>query len=212
MERAARHIAAVFQAARLTPGGDAGSYRQSFTVPTGVRLGARNSLAVAGVVAPPLALGRDFMPLTVSSDGYESGELVFAGYGISAPDLHYDDYAGLDAKGKIVLALSGEPRPDDPASPFRRPTAYHYSERRHKIINAREHGARAIILVTRSGTTRAALPDCAASASRQGSPRSRSLRWSPTRCCPRQASGSTSWPTSSIGVRRPIRSPCRAPG
>ena len=159
MERAARHIAAVFQAARLTPGGDAGSYRQSFTVPTGVRLGARNSLAVAGVVAPPLALGRDFMPLTVSSDGYESGELVFAGYGISAPDLHYDDYAGLDAKGKIVLALSGEPRPDDPASPFRRPTAYHYSERRHKIINAREHGARAIILVTRSGTTRAALPE-----------------------------------------------------
>jgi aminopeptidase YwaD len=158
-ERAARHIAAVFHAAGLAPGGDPGSYRQAFTVPTGVRLGAPNSLSVAGATAPVLTVGRDFMPLTVSSDGDESGELVFAGYGITAPDLHYDDYARLDAKGKIVLALSGEPRPDDPAGPFRRPTAYHYTERRHKIINAREHGARAIILVPRSGTSGALLPE-----------------------------------------------------
>ena len=55
-ERAARHIAAVFQGAGLAPGGDAGSYLQAFSVPTGVRLGAANSLAV---IAPPLrALGR----------------------------------------------------------------------------------------------------------------------------------------------------------
>ena len=43
-DRAARHIAAVFQGAGLAPGGDSGSYLQAFSVPTGVRLGAANSL------------------------------------------------------------------------------------------------------------------------------------------------------------------------
>jgi hypothetical protein len=74
--------------------------------------------------------------------------VVFAGYGISAPELSYDDYAGIDAAGKVVLLLSGEPRERDPGSPFRRPEAYRYTEVRYKVLNAREHGARAVILVT----------------------------------------------------------------
>ena len=158
-ERAARHIAGVFGGAGLAPAGDAGGYLQSFAVPTGIRLGAPNTLAVAGAAAPALAVARDFMPLSVSSDGSEAGDLVFAGYGITAPDLHYDDYAGLDAKGRIVLALAEEPRGDDPSSPFRRPTAFHYAERRHKVINAREHGARAILLVSHPRAAKDALPD-----------------------------------------------------
>ena len=54
---------------------------------------------------------------------------------------------GSPARDRIVIVLTGDPRADDPASPFRRPEAYHYSQRTHKIINAREHGARAILLV-----------------------------------------------------------------
>jgi len=76
--------------------------------------------------------------------------LVFVGYGITAPDLHYDDYTGIDARSKIVVAMTREPRAEDPAGPFRRPEAYHYTERAHKIINAREHGAAAILLVPRT--------------------------------------------------------------
>lgn len=146
-ERAARHIAAAFQAAGLRPGGDGGTYFQSFPVPTGIRLGARNALAIVAPARRELALGRDFTPLAVSADGVVEGEVVFAGYGITAPDLGWDDYAGLDVKARVVVVLSGEPRRRDPTSPFRRPDAYHYSERAHKIINAREHGAQAIVLL-----------------------------------------------------------------
>ena len=146
-DRAARHIADAFRAAGLEPGGGSGGYLQSFTVPTGVRLGTTNSLAVLTPTARSLVVGSDFMPLAVSADGDETGDLIFAGYGITAPDLQYDDYAGLDVKGKIVLVLTQEPRAQDPSSPFRRPEVYHYSERSHKIINAREHGARGILLV-----------------------------------------------------------------
>ncbi len=158
-DRAARHIATVFQGAGLAPGGDSGTHLQAFPVTTGIRLGPANSFAVLAPPARSLALGRDFMPLAVSSDGGETGDLVFAGYGITAPDLRYDDYAGLDVRGKIVLVLTEEPRTRDPSSPFRRPEAYHYSERSHKIINAREHGARAIVLVAHPRASTDALPE-----------------------------------------------------
>jgi hypothetical protein len=157
-EAAARYIAQAFRAAGLAPGGAAGGYEQVFEVPTGVRLGTPNSLAIVGPGARTLAPGRDFTPLTVSGDGARSSAVVFAGYGITAPDLGYDDYAGIDVRGKIVLLMTGEPRGRDPASPFRKPEAYHYSERRHKLINVREHGAAAVLLVTHPGAASDVLP------------------------------------------------------
>jgi hypothetical protein len=144
-ERAARHVAAEFQRLGLRPGGD-GGWLQTFSVPTGVRLGEGNALALRAPTARSLALGRDFVPLTVSADGRQEGDLVFAGHGISAPELAWDDYAGLDVRGRVVLVLEGEPRRADPASPFRRPDAHHYTERTHKIINARERGAAGVLI------------------------------------------------------------------
>ena len=157
-ERAARHIAAEFQAAGLRPGGDRGTYLQAFSVPTGIRLGRANALELLAPAPRAFILGHDFTPLAVSADGLEEGDLVFAGYGITAPGLGWDDYAGVDVRGKIVLVLGGDPRPADPASPFRRPDLYHYGERSHKVINAREHGARAILLVTHPAAPSEALP------------------------------------------------------
>src|SRR4029453_13571759 len=147
-ERAARHIVDVFRAAGLRPGGDGQSYLQTFTVPTGTRLGAVNTLTLLAPAARSFTLGTDFTPLAVSTDGAGGAEVVLAGPGLPAPDLQYDDYAGLDARDRIVVVITGDPRADDQASPFRRPEAYHYSQRTHKIINAREHGARAILLVS----------------------------------------------------------------
>jgi hypothetical protein len=155
---AARHIAEAFKAAGLRPGGDAGTYRQAFSVPTGIRLGTPNVLAIAGPAARDLVLGQDFAPLTISADGVAEGEVVFVGYGITAPALGHDDYAGLDVKGKIVLVVSGDPGITDPASPFRKPDAYHFSEHTHKVINAREHGAKGILLVTHPAAAGEALP------------------------------------------------------
>ncbi len=157
-DRAARHIARVFAEAGLKPGGDGGTFRQSFTVPTGISLGAANALVVESPASRRLALGRDFLPLAVSADGATAAEVVFVGYGITAPGLGYDDYAGLDVQGKAVLALTGGPRPGDPASPFSQPDAYHYSERSHKVINARQHGAAAILLVSHPADGPATLP------------------------------------------------------
>jgi hypothetical protein len=56
----------------------------------------------------------DFLPLLFSDSGDNTAEMVFAGWGISAPDLGYDDYAGLDVNGKFVLCFRGTPdRSDD---------------------------------------------------------------------------------------------------
>ena len=63
--------------------------------------------------------------------------MVFAGYGISAPDLGYDDYAGLDVKGKIVLVAQDFPREADERSPFRDPRHYRHGEWRTKAIVAK---------------------------------------------------------------------------
>jgi hypothetical protein len=157
-DRAARHIARIFQEAGLKAGSDTGGYLQAFQVPTGIRLGQPNALPLLAPVPRSLVLGQDFTPLAVSADGSETADLVFAGYGITAPDLNYDDYGGLDVRGKIVMALTREPRPKDPMSPFRRPEAYHYSQRNHKIINAREHGARGILFVAHPAVDSDALP------------------------------------------------------
>ncbi|MBI4611126.1 MAG: M20/M25/M40 family metallo-hydrolase [Candidatus Rokubacteria bacterium] len=157
-DRAARHIGRVFQETGLRPGGEAGGFLQAFQVPTGIRLGSANALSILAPSLRSLALGREFTPLAVSTDGSAVGELVFVGYGITAPDLHYDDYANLDVRDKIVLAITREPRSQDPGSPFRRPEAYHYSQRNHKIINAREHGALGIILVAHPAADTEALP------------------------------------------------------
>lgn len=147
-DRAARHVAEVFRQAGLQPGGEDG-YFQWFQVVTGVRLGEPNRLRVRrGETVHEYAAGEAFIPFRFSESGRAEAEVVFAGYGITAPDLNYDDYARLDARGKVVLVLTHEPRERDASSPFRAPEAFHYSELRHKVINAREHGARAIIIVT----------------------------------------------------------------
>jgi hypothetical protein len=150
-DRAARYLAEHFRRIGLRPIGDGGSYFQRFPVLTGVRLGAASALtqSVAGGVggARVFALGSDFLPFAFSDDGDVSGEVVFAGYGITAPAVGYDDYAGLEVGGRIVLVMTGEPREQDPQGPFRPAEHFHYTELRHKVLNAREHGARGIIVV-----------------------------------------------------------------
>lgn len=148
-DRAARLIAGEFRRLGLRPGGDSGGYLQAFGVVRGIRVGEANTLELtAGGVTRSFAPGRDFLPYAFSENGETEGELVFAGHGITAPELHYDDYAGLDVRGKVVLVMTDEPRERDEHGPFRKPEAFHYTELRHKVINAREHGAAGIIVVT----------------------------------------------------------------
>jgi hypothetical protein len=73
--------------------------------------------------------------------------VVFAGFGITAPELGYDDYKGIDAKGRIVLVFDHEPQEDDPHSIFNGTGNTRYATSRVKLLNAQAHGAVALILV-----------------------------------------------------------------
>src|SRR5690606_36160689 len=73
---------------------------------------------------------------------------VFAGYGITAPDLDYDDYATIDAQGKVVIVVRHEPQQADPESRFNGTDDTKHAAFRAKIQNAIEHGAVAILFCT----------------------------------------------------------------
>jgi Peptidase family M28/PA domain len=73
--------------------------------------------------------------------------VVFAGYGITAPELHYDDYQGLDARGKIVLIFDHEPQETDAASIFNGTGNTRYATTRVKVLNAQGHGAVGVLVV-----------------------------------------------------------------
>jgi hypothetical protein len=75
------------------------------------------------------------------------GPVVFAGFGITAPELGYDDYAGLDVKGKVVLIFDHEPQESDPKSIFSGKGNTRYAGTYVKVRTAQEHGARAVLLV-----------------------------------------------------------------
>ena len=103
LEMAARYLAREFGKAGLKPiaGGD---YFQAFRVTTNARLGQKNRIEVIeSGRRHALDPGQDFQPFNFSATGTVSAGLVFAGYGITAREYGYDDYQGLDAKGKFVL-------------------------------------------------------------------------------------------------------------
>lgn len=138
------YIAAEFAKYGLRPGGD-GGYLQNFEVAIGVQIKEPSSLRLA---QQPLPLNRQWIPLGLSTSGKVEGELVFVGYGITAKEYGYDDYAGVDVKNKIVLVLRYEPPPRDAASPFKTYPDYStHSALRTKANNARDHGAAGMILV-----------------------------------------------------------------
>jgi hypothetical protein len=82
---------------------------------------------------------------TFSNETTVSGPVVFAGFGITAPELGYDDYAGIDAKGKVVLIFNHEPQESDAASIFNGKGNSRYANNYSKVMNAQRHGAVAVM-------------------------------------------------------------------
>jgi len=123
--------------------GDDG-YKQRFSYISEIKMGAENSLTVT---FPDRAVryeqGTDFTPLGLSSIGSVDADIVFAGYGIAAPDLNYDDLKGIDVNGKIVLVLRNSPgynKPHD--NPFSK-----YERTARKCNDLKKAGAKGIIFV-----------------------------------------------------------------
>jgi len=140
------YLAAEFARAGLRPGGDNGGFFQPFDVAVGVTVNQPSSLTLDQNAS--LELNKDWIPLGLSKSDNVEGELVFAGYGITAKENGYDDYADVNVKGKIVLILRYEPAPTDDKSPFKTPPEYSvHAALRTKANNARDHGAVGMILV-----------------------------------------------------------------
>jgi hypothetical protein len=148
LDKAAEYIAAQFRAMGLRPV-EADSYFQPFPVTTNARLGTHNRFEYSQRGRKKdLKLQDDFLPFNFSASGTLAGAGVFAGYGITAPEYHYDDYAAIDVKDKFVLVLRHEPQEADEKSVFDGKMFTEHAQFWSKAVNAKQHGARGLILIS----------------------------------------------------------------
>jgi len=147
LERAGAFIAQKFRDFGLQPV-NGSSYYQAFPITLGGKLGSRNSLEVRdrGKTAS-LKIAQDYIPFQFSSARRVAATLVFAGYGITAPEYKYDDYAGLDVKGRLVLILRHEPQEFDEHSVFAGREFTQHASFISKAVNAKMHGAAGVLIV-----------------------------------------------------------------
>ncbi|HLF55480.1 MAG TPA: PA domain-containing protein, partial [Thermoanaerobaculia bacterium] len=127
-----------FREIGLTPAGSSSS-RQELSVEVAVRTGAGTRLEIDGAAAA----AETFVPAVFSTAGPVEAEVVAAGWGITVADKEYDDYAGIDARGKIVLVRRFVP-PGDKFSGT--DDERRWGDLRYKAFNAREHGAVGIVV------------------------------------------------------------------
>jgi hypothetical protein len=154
IEASAEYIADAFGQLGLKPPPGADAFFQKFAVAGRPALGEPQELAVeapGGTVlrAEPRT---EFSPLAIGTNGIVEGiPVVFAGYGITAQDksgkVFYDDYAGVDVKGKAVLIIRREPQQDKDDSPFDGKNTTDFATFRHKATNAFQHGAAAVLMI-----------------------------------------------------------------
>ncbi len=144
-QQCAEWLASMFREWGLTPAGEKGTWFQWFDIPyTLVYPDCSVSLHLKqgkeGNILKNYKYVTEYMPGSTSGNGEVTAEVVYAGYGITAPELGYDDYAGTDVKGKIILI-----EPEAPVSPAAGAEKfnpwYEHSFHQTKLNNAVKHGA-----------------------------------------------------------------------
>lgn len=149
-DASAAWVAGLMEKWGLKPAGDGGTWFQRFPNPyTLVLPDGEVSLHVPQkggkeVIKKHYRYEDEFMPGGTSGTGEVTAEVVYVGYGITAPELGFDEYKGLDVRGKIVLM-----EPEIPVGPDREPDLFAkwrpYSFHQYKLENAVAHGAAAMI-------------------------------------------------------------------
>ena len=142
---AARWAAGQFEKWGLKPLFGGKSFLQDYPSPYSVIEQAELTLKTPGkegAEGKQLSLDpvKDFLPLLFSDSGEAEAELVFAGWGIHAPELGYDDYAGVDARGKFVICFRGVPDPS-------RDGFTEHDQHRTRMKQAAERGARGLFYI-----------------------------------------------------------------
>lgn len=144
---ATNYVALHFETLGLIPAGDNDTYFQEFEFTSGVSTGPDNSLAVGDRV---LELNTDWKPLAFStSTKVDATDVIFAGYGLRAPAAEgfeeYDSFVHLDVKDKWIVIFRFMP---ENFTPEQRQYFARFSSLRYKAMQARDMGARGLIIVS----------------------------------------------------------------
>ena len=148
---AAEYIATEFSLYGLKPAGDNGTYMQKVPM-VGITDGRRWHDLLAGAAARArrsiLTNRTDYVAMdeTGKTDTTIDAPLVWIGYGIDAPEFNWNDYAGVDVKGKVLLMLVNEPPSDDPNF-FKGKALTYYGRWTYKYEEAARMGAAGVILI-----------------------------------------------------------------
>ncbi len=144
----AQWAANLFSSWGLLPGGDNGYYFQNFPIQyTNVKGIGKLNLSTPDKHYS-FDVDRDYYPGIHTASGYYKGDVVYAGYSISAPEFNYDDYAGIDVKGKVALIDAGVPvnKSDKQYNDW----FEKYSSTVSKVENAYKHGAKGVLILVKS--------------------------------------------------------------
>jgi len=145
----AEWLSSFFEDCGLEPAGDNNTWFQYFNIPYTVihpdcGLSIELPAGKNGSIQKHYKYITEYMPGSTSGNGTVSAEVVYAGYGITAPELNYDDYKGIDVEGKIILIER-----EAPVSPSEGPEKFNpwreYSFHQYKLQNAVKHGAAGMI-------------------------------------------------------------------
>ncbi len=160
---AAEYIADQFALAGLSPAGDHGGYLQQVNF-VGMKVkpadtnftvtytpGAANPPEATGPKVLPLQFGQDFVVSnqTLTPTAVFNAPIVFVGYGVTAPEFHWNDYAGVDVKGKVIVCIVGDPPSDDPNF-FGGKALTYYGRWTYKFEQAARMGAVGALIIHRT--------------------------------------------------------------
>jgi hypothetical protein len=131
----------------LVPGTKDRLWEFEIAMPPKVEKGTRFTVR-AGTGREVFEIRKYYLPMPFSPNAQAEGNLVFAGYGITAPEYDYDDYTGIDAKNKIVIVMRREPQKNLVTSKFKGKEYTKHARFSEKVLNAQKHGAAGVIIVT----------------------------------------------------------------
>lgn len=141
--KVAEYVAGLFEQWGIEPLGDDESYFQYFDWPYTEVLSTGSLTLFSGGKMYPMGSPKDYYPGAASDNGTTRAEVVFAGYGISAPELEYDDYAGINVDGKIVMIAGSMPYEGKNTDSIGMWASY--SSPVYKVRNAYENGAAGVL-------------------------------------------------------------------
>ena len=150
---AAQYIGTQFALYGLQPAGDNGTYFQKVPLYAVHTIEDQTKFSFVPQDGAPIALtyGSDYV--TKDQTGAASADIdapiVFVGYGIDAPEYHWNDYAGVDVKGKVLLVIVNQPPSDDPAF-FKGKTMTYYGRWTYKYEEAARRGAVGVLIIHRT--------------------------------------------------------------